>query len=558
MKIRFLTYRVKLFPVFAIISLLPFFFCSPAKGMEPASNNIPLDSPIYLYLDKLIGLGLITSDIRGIKPYSKAEAARMVLEAEQNLEKREGEKNARFATELIQRIKQLTPREISLKTSTEEVPVFSATPVASARLRSVYLDGAARSYDRPVNDSGGDGPFGIGSGLRPSNSYPTIAHQHGVEGTPLLEGNEGARYLNRENVQFQFTTEAYLTRYTSALIEPLLLYQQTGATQVYVNKLYAKAGGGFLELEVGRDAAWLGPGYRTAITLSNNPRNLDLVKLSSPEPITVPYLGAFKYLVLVSRLDSSNTNGVVRQPWFSAFKLSIKPADPVEIGFNMGRQQGGPGTNSSFGETLRGLATGRNSDSANSVAGFDIRYRIAALRNMEVYGEFSGEDNASVLPTANSYVAGIYLPNLTSDGRNELRFEYYYGHNILSTHGTYQEGYVNRGMNLGPFQGGAAQQYFLRLTHFFTARNYLSLDYIRTIRGNQGTVKVNSQGNYDPNGTLQSKEQANAGRISWSFPVFKNLDMHAMYGYEHIENFNLKSGVNQENHLLMIDLGYNY
>jgi len=113
-------------------------------------------------------------------------------------------------------------------------------------------------------------------------------------------------------------------------------------------------------------------------------------------------------------------------------------------------------------------------------------------------------------------------------------------------------------MNLGPFQGGAAQQYFLRLTHFFTARNYLSLDYIRTIRGNQGTVKVNSQGNYDPNGTLQSKEQANAGRISWSFPVFKNLDMHAMYGYEHIENFNLKSGVNQENHLLMIDLGYNY
>jgi hypothetical protein len=192
------------------------------------------------------------------------------------------------------------------------------------------------------------------------------------------------------------------------------------------------------------------------------------------------------------------------------------------------------------------------------VAGFDVRVRIPALRNMELYGELSGEDSASAWPIVESYVAGIYLPNLTSDGRNELRFEYYYGNNILSTNSTFPEGYLNRGMNLGPFQGGAAQQIFLRLTHFFAARNYLSLDYIRTIRGNQGTVKVNRQGNFDPNGTMQSEERANAGRISWSFPIFKNLDMHAMYGFERIDNFNLRSGINQNNHLVMIDLGFNY
>ena len=50
-----------------------------------SSANIPLDSPIYLYLEKLSGFGLIKSDIKGIRPFSKAEAARLLLEAEEQL-----------------------------------------------------------------------------------------------------------------------------------------------------------------------------------------------------------------------------------------------------------------------------------------------------------------------------------------------------------------------------------------------------------------------------------------------------------------------------------------
>lgn len=549
--------RVNVYPLIGVFFLLLLLFARSAESAEPASTNIPLDSPVYLYLDKLIGLGLITSDIRGIKPYSRAEAARMALEAEQNLGNLEGKKG-RFAAELVQRIKQLATREVSLKTGMDEVSTFSFTPIASARLRSVYLDGVARSYERPVHDPGNDGVFGIGSGLRPVNPYPSPVQQHGVEGTPLLEGNEGARYLKNVNVQFQFSAEAHLTRYAAALIEPLVLYQRSGSTEVYVNKGYLKLGGGSFELEVGRDAAWLGPGTRTAITLSNNTRNLDLVKLSSPEPVSVPYLGALKYALMVSQLDRTDTNGVVRQPWFYAFKLAVKPTNSLEIGLNLGRQQGGTGVNNSFGATVRGLLGGTGADNSNSVAGFDIRLRIPRWNNMELYGELSGEDAASFWPIVESYVAGIYLPNLTSDGRNELRFEFYYGNNILSTNGTFPEGYMYRGMNLGPFQGGAAQQLSLRFTHFFSPRNYLSLDYIRTVRGNQGTVRVNRLGSFDPLGTMQAEETANAGRISWSFPVSKGLDMHAMYGFERIENFNLRDGVGQNNHLIKIDLGYNY
>jgi hypothetical protein len=34
--------------------------------------------------------------------------------------------------------------------------------------------------------------------------------------------------------------------------------------------------------------------------------------------------------------------------------------------------------------------------------------------------------------------------------------------------------------------------------------------------------------------------------------------MNAMYGYERIGNFNLRSGVDQSNHLVRVNLGFNY
>src|SRR5579863_5047035 len=50
---------------------------------------IPLDSPIYNELDTLNGLGLLYSYLDDIKPISRVEAARLVLEAERQFEQHE-------------------------------------------------------------------------------------------------------------------------------------------------------------------------------------------------------------------------------------------------------------------------------------------------------------------------------------------------------------------------------------------------------------------------------------------------------------------------------------
>ena len=354
-------------PLLQVLILLS--LAVPVSAATLASSNIPLDSPIYLYLEKLSGMGLVTSDVRGLKPFSRAEAARLTLEAEKRLI--EQPSTQPFAKDLIQQIRDLLPREMSLQGNNDKPKLFDLNPVASSRLRYVYLDGIPRSYERQARDYGNDGVLGIGSGLRPRATVD-VQH-HGTEGTPLLENNEGTIYRRGTNLELRTAAEGYFSRYAVALVEPQLLYsRERNDATLTLNRGYVKIGGGALELEAGRDSNWLGLGYRGAITLSNNPRNLDQIKISSPEPFQVgwlSWLGDLKYALLVSRLDRTVVNGQERQPWYSALKLICKPTSNLEIGFNMGKQVGGPGVNNSLGDMLRGLIGGTSADNANNLAG---------------------------------------------------------------------------------------------------------------------------------------------------------------------------------------------
>ncbi len=247
-----------------------------------------------------------------------------------------------------------------------------------------------------------------------------------------------------------------------------------------------------------------------------------------------------------------------RQPWFYAVKLVSKPSDNLEFGFNLGRQQGGPGVNNSLGDNIRGIIGGTGADNSNSLAGFEARYRIPWLRNAELYGEFSGEDTAAFWPIVESYVAGFYIPRLTTDGRNDFRFEFFQGNQILYTNGTFPEGYIYKGLPIGHSQGGAAQDFFARYSHWFSPRNSLALEYFYTLRGNQGRVPVDAAGNFKADGVMQAIERKNAGRAFWSLPLYGDMDMILMFVWEQIDNFNLVAGVRQTNQISSVDLTYAY
>jgi hypothetical protein len=521
-----------------------------------SSPNISLDSPIYLYLEKLSGFGLVTGDLKGIRPFSRAEAVRLLREAEERLPAGD---YPTLAGELVERLRALMPRESALYPDPSRAPGFDYNPATSARLSYAYLDGAPRDYFRAVNDPGNDGVFGIGSGLRPINPYPTPIQQRGSEGTPLLENNDGVVYRSGSNLDLRMSGEAYLGAKATLLLEPMLLWSEgDDEPRLRLNRGYLKLGGGGAELEVGRDENWLGPGYRGAITLSNNAANFDQIKLSSPEPVSSRYLWDLKYTLLVSRFEKTVTDGATRQPYLVAGKLSMKPTINSEFGINLGRQVGGPGVNNGFGDTLRGVVGGTGADNSNSIAGIDLRFRLPWLRNAELYGEYSGEDSALFWPIVESYLAGFYLPRLSDSGRDDLRFEYFRGNQILYTNGTFTEGYLHHNLPVGDSQGGGAQEFFLRYSHWFSVRNNLALEAYRTSRGDYGRVTVDTSGAYSASGVMQAVERKVSLRAFWRVPVHEDWDALLMYGQEWISNLELRQGVSRTNQLLRVELSYRY
>lgn len=604
-----------------------------------SSTNLPLNSPVYHYIDKLAGMGLITSDMKGLRPYSKGEVARLTVEASKNVALLEPA-NSLFAMQLIARIRELIPREFSLKkdsspdegrtaassnvlsptpdnepygapnehpegsriakdstrngagqdetlganagsrvsqgkeltglqksplqegSRSRKPPFFDYNPVASLMMRYVYLDGAPRNYTRPVFIRGGQSAFGfIGGTLRPQSNAAVLSLS-GTEGTPLSENNNGIIYKRGQNGEVRLAAEAYISDKVSALIEPLVQYTP-GDARLFLNRGYVKLGGGGLELEVGRDENWFGPGYRGALTLSNNARNFDQIKISSPEPLDVSWvkrwIGDLKYAVIVSRFDETDVGTAdYRRPYFIGIKLDIKPYSWFEYGFNFVRQQGGPGFtgSTSIKDEIFGGGTTNHS---NTIAGIDLRFRIPWLRNTEIYGEYAGEDSAAFWPIVESYVAGIYAPCLTATCRDSLRFEFFWGNPMLYTDYKFPRGYTYRSMNPGHSQGGAAQDCYVQYSHSFSPRNRVQLEYFHTDRGQEGRVAVNSSGQYDPvNGVRQAVEHKDAGRVSWQLPIFGAFDGQLLYGIERIRNLDLAAGSSRTNHLVSFEIRYQY
>lgn len=526
--------------------LMLLFTSSPLYALSSA--NIPIDSPVYLYLEKLAGYGLITSDIKGIKPFSKSEVARLALEAERNLLTTDSAAPD-FINKLIKNIRENIPREMSLlDQSVAQPPLFDYNPVSLLSLRYVYLDGAPRDYNRTSWDSAHQSAFGfIGGDLRPlGNGGPVTVT--GTEGTPLFENNNGIVYRRGSSGELRWGAEGYFSGIATVLLEPVVL--ATGNdTKIILNRGYVKLGGGGLELEIGRDENWFGPGYRGTTTLTNNARNFDLVKLSSPEPVNIGWLkrwvGSVKYSLIVSRFDDTDAGTPNhRQPYFLGAKLSVKPNSSLEYGANFVRQTGGPGFTGSSDTILGG---GQN-DHSNSIAGFDLRWHIPGLRNTELYGEFSGEDNAGgVWPIVESYVAGLFVPCLTASCRDDFRFEYFFGSVMLYGDWQYPRGYVFHDMTPGHSQGGAGvQEFFGHYSHWFDVRNRLAIEYFYTERGRSYRTAD------------QVMESKHAGRFFWDLPLYGDVNAQLGYGIEKIFNLNLVDGVERTNHLLKFEVRYSY
>src|SRR5690242_15108658 len=146
----------------------------------PASTYvvyIPVDDPIYQELDTLDGLGLLDSYISEVKPISRVEAARLVIEARDNLSKGDGPDP--LAAEVVKVLSSQLAVEMSWLEQNEEdrLPTM-VRPIQRLEARYVYSSGERRKFYVQTNN-----------GKTVSEATPLLS---GNSDLPTASGNNGA------------------------------------------------------------------------------------------------------------------------------------------------------------------------------------------------------------------------------------------------------------------------------------------------------------------------------------------------------------------------------
>lgn len=490
--------------------------------------EIPLDSPIYVELDTLNGLGLLDTYLPEIRPISRIEAARLVVEAQGNLT-RQTVPNA-LARAIVRRLRGQLADEVSwIQEDGEDNLPNLIHPAERVELRYLFSHGQQRLMD---NNGGG--------------------YIHAREATPLLAGDDGLPVQAGSNQTGRWALwqgfGSFLTTYGEGAVSGPINQPNDSSAQLLNGAAVISLGN--LAVSFGREEMAWGIGTFGQLSQSGNARPFPALRLRNIHPGHLPwafrYLGPYRTDIFIGQLDSDR---YYSHPFISGQAIVFKPLPTFELGFDHTIIFGGS-HNDHYGAAgwlgrATGFATGDPTvGNTNSRAGIFFRIYLPSLRRLQIYQEILGEDNltAEVRPIgrflpflAVSYQGGIYLPELTADGRTSLRLEYAILEPNYSTHSdslywTYD------GLLMGDPMGPDASRIDLALGRWIDKRDLLEGDLFYTER---------ASGPHIPN---WHKERSGGLAVDlWRLPgklpgpMAILCDMHLRAGVEYVNNINFST-----------------
>ena len=408
-------------------------FCAAMMriGIATASTYvvyIPLDSPIYDQLDTLNSLGYLDTYLAGIKPIARVEAARLVLEADHNLEN--ASHRDALASEMLRSLHLQLGEEIGwLVNNREDNLPTMVHPIQRFEAGCIYSHGDPRYWRT--------GPSGI----------------QAQEETPLLPDNDALPTGSGSNEVARLSGwggfGGFLSAYgEGAVAGPITHSLQTGGRARVLGAESVVSLGNFA-LSFGQQEMNWGLGKFGSVTQSDNAQPFPALRAQNIHPFMLPwvfrYLGQFRYSVFFGQLDHQHQYS---RPWIDGQIFEFKPLPNFEFGLTHAIQFGGHGNDFYNLWGFLGRATAFSTGSAsegntNSRGGVFARATFPSLGGAQVYQEVMGEDNLNYevpgagrfLPfLARTWQGGVYVPRLTGDGLTDFRVEYIVSDSNYSTH----------------------------------------------------------------------------------------------------------------------------
>jgi len=472
----------------------------PAQVCEPSklgSPYIPVDSWVYPAVLRLYSLGFVDDVFLGMRPWTRASVSHMVEEVGARIE----DADAGLATDEAQNIYYALMHELRFdiqgpclahqgNSRVESVysvaRAISGTPLRdSFHLGSTIINDYGRPYENGLNNYSG------ASGYATAGRF-TLYVRGEFQGAPSAVGYSTALAQALSNIDLTTYANPAGIPYSQATIPmgPIAATTNGRFIEAYVSAHVLSH-----EISFGKQDDWLGPGLGGGMAYSNNAENIYSFRINRVEPLHVPGLsrltGPFRYEFLVGSLRGHtympsltpgvpNTPNVINpgDPWVHVEKISFRPTENLEFGFERTVIWGGEGhapiTIRTFLKSFVSLSSPTNvgvkfgpTDPGARFGAFDFSYRLPFVRKwLTLYADSEVHDDVSPIdaPRRASWRPGLYLSHVPGIPKLDIRAEAattdpsssngasQYGH-FMYWETIQRQGYTNQGQLFGDWIG---------------------------------------------------------------------------------------------------------
>ena len=467
----------------------------PASVCEPSalgSPYIPVDSWVYPAVLRLYSLGYVDTPYLGMRPWTRASVSHMLEGASDKFQDADPD-DAGAATNEARNIYKALILELQSNTegpcgkhegNAQFESVYSvARAMSGVPLRDSYHLGSTiiNDYGRPF--SSGFNSYTGASGYASAGRFVLYARGE-FQGAPSATGYSAAlagtlaaidnttNYYNPTCWMYGTTcTPIPYNKQATILAGPIATTTHGRVVEAYASVQYLNHVFSF-----GKQDEWLGPGQGGAFAYSNNAENIYAFHINRIEPLHIPLLsrliGPFRFEFLIGPLKG---HIYPIDPWVHVEKVSFRPTDNLEFGFERTVIWGGTGHEpinlhtflKSFFSVPAPEPAVKNSreDPGARFGAADFSYRMPFVRNwLTLYADAEAHDDVSPVdaPRHADFRPGLYLSHVPGVPKLDVRAEAAYtdpptGHFTGGNHEYYEgiqrQGYTNAGQIFGDWIG---------------------------------------------------------------------------------------------------------
>jgi len=516
------------------------------------STYVPLDSWVYPAFERLIALGYVPTAIAAIRPWPRIECARLVLEAEEEMQAADREHS--MARTVVRALREEFATELANLDGQRNL---------GAELESAYARGTEIA-GRPLRDS-----FNFAQTLYDDFGRPYGQGFNTVDGASLrAEAGPLAFYFRGE-----YQHSSSLPNYSPAVAQQIVnsngfpyLPLSSVPTFSTVNRFWPIEAYVVLnvhnwQLSFGQQSLYWGPDRGGSLMFSDNAAGEPMLRLARVVPYELPepfaWLGKIRNTVFVGKLGGyhwlrgpypqfpvygSQFQTINPPPYTWGDKLALKMTENFEVGVTLSvvwAGQGRPATEQTWLHTLNTNGNFQKNDPGKRYTGINCSYRLPKLRDwvtLYIDGMANDQPNPIAYPQDSAWNPGLYFPKLPKLHSMDLRVEGVYT-NVPSYPGVgeyyknerYAQGYTNYYQIIGSWVGRQGDGVQAWSTFWFSPRNKVQMGYRRQwvdpiLLGGGGLNDISASVDWIVKHNVQISSTIQVER--WNFPLLSSVPVY--------------------------------